>query len=69
MPSVQYFIDFDKFLETYQKSSLRSKEIKLVCEVEKIMIILSLHRDGSVKISELSEYFLKSNDVKESQHS
>ena len=69
MPSVQYFIDFDKFLETYQKSSLRSKEIKLVCEVEKIMIILSLDRDGSVKISELSEYFLKSNDVNESQHS
>ena len=34
-----------------------AKEIKLVCEVEKIMILLKLDKCGMIKVSKLIEYF------------
>ena len=62
-------MDFDQFYESYHRASVASKEIKLACLVEKILIVLSLQRDGYVKMTELCQYFEESTNVNTSKHS
>ena len=41
---------FNKFYEEYRGQTKVCKELKLACEVEKIMILLNLDRNGKIKV-------------------
>ena len=58
---------FSKFYEAYQQSRKASKEIKLACECEKIIILLGLDKNGKIAVSALMEYLI-TYGIEESVH-